>query len=295
MTNSIYEQPKIAILQLGEGLDNVMRRFLGFESLRRLLHETPNCSHYELVYVRNMPESTNSEETLNDNLYAEFNARTPRPRNYYGHSLSVGDVIVISNSPHEQHSYYVDNVGFQKLPDDFLSSIMREHICNSFDIRQEYNHLSGNQPFSLSTIDKERLDYIKNEYGPIFRLADIRGAIMDIDEWGYEYLLENQDGKGVWQRKDHTEDSFILGSWDDVIEFVHDVRALCNHPFHELQNAIRSGGTFNQLLNKHGSLTIETAISIHPCQSNTIQSMAAQMIANGANRESLFEECDFEL
>lgn len=189
-------QPKIAILQLRESEENHNRRFISLETLDRIMHEQPNCENYELVYLRNAEVKAGTEqerERLNNQLYAEFNADTLRPRDYYGHSLSVGDVIVITNDFSEQHAYYVDDMGFTKLPDDFLSHEMSAKIRNDLDIRQEemlYENIGKFEAEStMSIMDKTAADryfQITSGYSRIFELADRRGAIMDMDDLGYE-------------------------------------------------------------------------------------------------------------
>lgn len=236
-------QPKLAILQLREGEENHNRHFASLKMLDRVMHEQPNCENYELVYVRNAEEKTETEqeqEKLNNLLYAEFNADTLRPSNYYGHSLSVSDVIVVANDFNEQYAYFVDDMGFEKLPDGFLSHEMSARIRNDLDIRQEgvlFERIGQFETKNALSImgekEKERYFQITTEYSGIFELADRRAAIMDMDALGYEPAMIDgfSDDFLMWKAKDEAgmENSFGLDGWEMVREFVCNVHALMNN------------------------------------------------------------------
>ncbi|MDD3415800.1 MAG: DUF5688 family protein [Lachnospiraceae bacterium] len=66
---------------------------------------------YNLMYTDVLTEN----DTL-DYIFQRFNI--DRPDDFYGHSLSVSDVIVVSHNG-EAKSYYVDSFGFTELPDFF--------------------------------------------------------------------------------------------------------------------------------------------------------------------------------
>lgn len=273
-------QPKIAILQLREGEENHNRRFISLEALDRIMHEQPNCENYELVYLRNAETKVETEqerERLNNQLYAEFNADTLRPRDYYGHSLSVGDVIVITNDFSEQHAYYVDDMGFTKLPDDFLSHEMSAKIRNDLDIRQEemlYENIGKFEAESTMPImDKTAADryfQITSGYSRIFELADRRGAIMDMDALGYEPAQIDgfSDDFLMWKTKDEvdTDNSFGFDGWDAVRDFANNVHTLINnYTVQELQD--RANGNYSII--EYGTFNdreVQTAIKNYPQQ-----------------------------
>lgn len=271
-------QPKIAILQLREGEENHNRRFTSLETLDRILHEQPNCENYELVYLRNAEAKAETEqerERLNNQLYAEFNANTLRPRDYYGHSLSVGDVIVMTNDFSEQHAYYVDDMGFTKLPDDFLSHEMSAKIRNDLDIRQEgalYETIGQFEAENtLSIMDKTATDryfQITSEYSRIFELADRRGAIMDMNALGYEPAQVDgfSDDFLMWKPKNENEEENTFGfdGWDAVRDFTHDVQTLMNdYTVQQLRD--RANGDYSVIeYGSFGDREVETAINNHP-------------------------------
>jgi|GEM_PF-519314 len=273
LRDSFAFQPKIAILQLGERDTNRGRRFIG--------HERLNCNNYELVYVRNEKDAASSEDVrdkLNNRLYEEFNADIPRPRNYYGHSLSVGDVIVLASNFINQNAYYVDNTGFKKLPDDFLSPDnflsrdMRVKICTDLDIRREYalyEHIIRyeieNSIEIMDKVTRDRYFAITTNYLPVFKMADRRGIVVDMDALGYEPAgVEAFSGDFLMFRaKDNERDSFGFDGWDAVKDFVYDVQTLItNYTSQELQD--RANGDYGLI--EYGIFSnreIQTAIAVY--------------------------------
>lgn len=176
-------QPKIAILQLHMKEENHYKRFWGMAALK----ETPKASDYEIVYIQNMKTKTITEAQqidLSNQLYFEFNTDKMRPSNYYGHSLSVGDVIVIADDRWNQSAYFVDTAGFTKLPEDFLNCEIRNKICNNLDVRNENNLYDTLKKYEvesgitlISEKDTERHFQITGYYLPVFELADKRAAM----------------------------------------------------------------------------------------------------------------------
>ena len=172
---------KIAILQLREGEENQSRRFMDMNLLKMICGEKPSCDNYELIFVRNetIPKEAEEQRELLDIIYEEFNEDTIRPANYYGTSISIGDVIVIEKEQEEYQAYFVNSKGLTKLPDDFLSREMSEKIHNGMDIRREY--LSYEQLMQIGAetnipmLDNrmtERYSRIKDNYMELFELAD---------------------------------------------------------------------------------------------------------------------------
>lgn len=89
-----------------------------FESYSRLERRgfNPTVDDYSLLYTDEL-----DNQTLED-LYMKFNI--DRPRDFIGHSLSISDVIVtIRNGT--RSAYFVDSVGFKKLPDFFTGGGMQ--------------------------------------------------------------------------------------------------------------------------------------------------------------------------
>jgi len=106
MNNNISDAYAIYQLKGGDAL-----RGLRFESYERA-KDAIDKSNYQIVYSGALPEGNTLPQQL-DALYRQFNI--DRPPDFYGHSLSVSDVIVIrQNGVFSVH--YVDSIGFVELP-----------------------------------------------------------------------------------------------------------------------------------------------------------------------------------
>ena len=98
------------------GRDNM---FLNMKELRQK-HVTPNISSYDAVYKGTLEPGM----TL-DSLYTRFNVE--RPEDFKGHSLSVSDVIVVSDE-HGKTAWFVDSFGFNQLPDFFTQQEQQHEV-----------------------------------------------------------------------------------------------------------------------------------------------------------------------
>ena len=89
-----------------------------FESLEVNRDMNLSISDYDLVYAgERTAEKGSSIESELDNLYYVFNV--DRPEDFRGHSLSVSDVIVLTDGA-EKTAYYVQSIGFAEYP-EFLN------------------------------------------------------------------------------------------------------------------------------------------------------------------------------
>ena len=100
-------QNRYYIYQLMDGKDMRPYWFASYAELRSKELE-PAFSNYERVYSADLHHSM----TLN-NIFRIFNLE--RPSDFFGHSLSVSDVIVISRGG-VVTAHYVDSFGFKELP-----------------------------------------------------------------------------------------------------------------------------------------------------------------------------------
>lgn len=266
ITNYIHYaiNPSIAVLQLRESEEYNDIRFMDMEEaqeIRENKENFPNCADYELVYVRNNdvyietdPFVSDEENVLLfqdtlDGIYAEFNSDALRPRDYYGHSLSVGDIIVISDAyNNDLYAFYVNSKGFTMLPADFLSMGMKAKIYNRIDIKQErllFEHIESfsrqNKLNLMSDKAGKRYSQIKDNYSDIFELADRRGMIEDMAKLGFEPTIGyrgyenclNWDLKGYVSAEE--EPALAFEDWKDVRKFLDEVRALTqNYALSEL-------------------------------------------------------------
>ena len=186
-------QPMIAVLQLSESDRNHNRRFLGMDGLNRILNEAPDCNNYELIYVRNDDGKYNGEAgRLHkvEELYAELNRGTPHPDNYYGHSPSTGDVVVLFDGVDTFHPFFIDNIGCKNLGENWLTPQMMAKIQTQTDIRKESELYKAITAFEANHIiniktqaGTDRAFEISSNYERIFELADRRKA--------YDYISRN--------------------------------------------------------------------------------------------------------
>ena len=96
------------IFQLKENMEN--RQFY-FMDLPFWQSEGVAVEHtrYDLTYTAPL-----DEKTILDDIYCRFNI--DRPSDFFGHSLSVSDVVVLHRNG-KTDSYFVDNIGFQPVTD----------------------------------------------------------------------------------------------------------------------------------------------------------------------------------
>ena len=89
--------------------DDDSTRNLRFESLEQIKKDKqlPVIENYELIYSARMKADTTLES-----IFTEFN--TNRPYDFYGHSLSVSDIVVLSDKG-KNNAYYCDKAGWEKV------------------------------------------------------------------------------------------------------------------------------------------------------------------------------------
>lgn len=102
---SIESKPTFSIYQMKNSQDY---KFMGLDYLRRNSVE-PNISMYDKVYTAEL-----NGKSLDD-IYMELNIH--HPQDFIGHSLSVSDVIAITQSNETVSAFYVDSIGFTELPE----------------------------------------------------------------------------------------------------------------------------------------------------------------------------------
>ena len=100
-----------AILQLRRNEDTAYELFASMKELERMGLE-PDIDHYEVVYTAPLPAYQNRNALLED-IYVKFNVE--RPEDFYGHSLSVSDIVAVKEAG-QISCHYVDSIGFRELP-----------------------------------------------------------------------------------------------------------------------------------------------------------------------------------
>ena len=95
-----------AILQLKDEAETRPMRFVSYAELKRSGDE-PSIDHYELIYVAPLLPYKDQNTLLND-IYEKFNIA--HPADFYGHSLSVSDIVAIRTNG-QVSFHYVDSIG----------------------------------------------------------------------------------------------------------------------------------------------------------------------------------------
>ena len=120
-----------------------------FESLESLkAHDLKvEGKNYELKYEGEWTEGMQLE-----GIYAKFNI--DRPEDFTGHSLSVGDIVVL-NRDGKETAHFVDSVGFVEVPEFFLESVQeqtREEVAESIEDGDEIIDLGDDREAILAEI-----------------------------------------------------------------------------------------------------------------------------------------------
>lgn len=97
------------IYQLRSTNENADISFMNYDYLLKQNRQV-DFSNYRHVYQGKMKPDMNLES-----IYTMFNI--DKPDDFYGHSLSVSDIVVIHENGVEK-AYYVDSIGFKEIPID---------------------------------------------------------------------------------------------------------------------------------------------------------------------------------
>ena len=103
--------------------------------------------NYDLKYEGEWTEGMHLE-----GIYTKFNI--DRPEDFTGHSLSVGDIVVL-NRDGKETAHFVDSVGFVEVPEFFLESVQeqtREEMAESIEDGDEIIDLGDDREAVLAQI-----------------------------------------------------------------------------------------------------------------------------------------------
>ncbi len=99
---------------------------------------TPQRDNYDAIYTGTLPSRLDPNVTLED-LYFKFN--TQHPADFFGHSLSMGDIVAIKQGDRVSY-HYCDTVGFKELP-GFGENYLRSAELSTED---DYGMIDGIKP-----------------------------------------------------------------------------------------------------------------------------------------------------
>lgn len=198
------ESGRFAIYQMDTGGEHTYQ-FMGFESAQKLGY-TIDGKDYRMVYAAPWIPTI----TLDD-IFERFNIN--RPNDFYGHSLSVSDVIVINRTA-ETKAYYVDSFGFEELP-DFVQQ--RIEIL-------ENNHIRAYPPVYKGTLAQAMGERDVDAYLDSRKLnIDCKKAIEEAIRENFDGLhLEQDAAKEVVERFGEERMNFVMAN--TIRELSHDGR-----------------------------------------------------------------------
>jgi len=165
--NSEPEKDTFRIYQLKRGEDT---RELQFESYDRLKEsgQTLNPDHYVKVYEAELTEGLSLED-----IYTRFNI--DHPKDFYGHSLSVSDVIVLHKDGKDS-AHYVDRFGYKEAPEFLKPQNYLKHVEDI--VEQNDNNFDGiinNTPNAPTVSELEQ----KVKAGESISLTELANAVKE--------------------------------------------------------------------------------------------------------------------
>ena len=165
--NTEPEKDSFQIYQLKCGEDT---RELQFESYDRLKEsgQALNPDNYVKVYEAELTDGLSLE-----NIYTRLNI--DHPKDFYGHSLSVSDVVVLHKDGKDS-AHYVDRFGYKEVP-EFLKP---ENYLKAAEIsaEQNYNMVDGimNNTPPAPTVDELEQ---KVKAGEAISLTELANALKE--------------------------------------------------------------------------------------------------------------------
>ena len=163
--NTTPEKDTFQIYQLKRGEDTRELQFASYDRLKES-GQTLNPDHYVKVYEAELTKGLSLED-----IYTRFNI--DHPKDFYGHSLSVSDVVVLHKDGKDT-AHYVDRLGYKEVP-EFLKP---DNYLKTAEIstEQNYNMVDGimnNTPPSPTVSELEQ----KVKAGESISLTELAKAV----------------------------------------------------------------------------------------------------------------------
>ena len=161
----VAEKDTFQIYQLKRGENT---RELQFESYDRLKEsgQTLNPDHYVKVYEAELTKGLSLED-----IYSRFNI--DHPKDFYGHSLSVSDVVVLHKDGKDS-AHYVDRFGYKDAPEFLKPQNYLKHVEDI--VEQNDNNFDGiinNTPNAPTVSELEQ----KIKAGEAISLTELAKAV----------------------------------------------------------------------------------------------------------------------
>ena len=218
------KESQFGIYQLKDGKEMKDYRFTSFSELQKMELEVKR-ENYELIYTSKYEDGM----TL-DWIYEKFNIN--HPKDFYGHSLSVSDIIVFQRDS-VVCCYYVDSIGFKKVP-DFISSTKTE-ITKKEKLNMTYYVIKDLSTWSANVGNKKsRLQRFDNLSAAIHVFNQYKSLEQESVEdcvrttLGISYGLEEFDIIHVRNGENYLVTDFILLKYHtpallSVLQIIHDM------------------------------------------------------------------------
>ena len=161
----VAEKDTFQIYQLKRGENT---RELQFESYDRLKEsgQTLNLDHYVKVYEAELTKGLSLED-----IYSRFNI--DHPKDFYGHSLSVSDVVVLHKDGKDS-AHYVDRFGYKDAPEFLKPQNYLKHVEDI--VEQNDNNFDGIINNTPSTPTVNELEQ-KIKAGEAISLTELAKAV----------------------------------------------------------------------------------------------------------------------
>ena len=212
----------VSIYQINPDRDLNRVAFLNYNSLQKIQGSPGiNSSIYDRVY------KTSVEKADLEAIYYTFNMDCPK--NFRGHSLSVSDIVAISDGPAGESSFYFcDSIGFKRVDFD-PEKALESPLSNVTVLREpEYYHLEARLGIGLEVTPQE-FEILKHGDAEAHKLLAslvmsdrciMGGDTYFPQPWNEQYLEDdlNFDLPSVPLRPVHEKNSPGKSSLDKVIE-----------------------------------------------------------------------------
>lgn len=149
-----------------------------------------NISYNQVMDFEDIQDYQENPESFLESVYARLGNAGMQPSNYYGHSPSVGDAIVIL-TPDGVEAHYVASFGFEReedanrviTPEQLRAARLGMTVREEYDLLVSLNEAAretGNDNL-VNVVEEQtavRLDHLYDEYRPVFNLAAIREVMI---------------------------------------------------------------------------------------------------------------------
>ncbi len=275
----------VTIYQIDSRRDKNKVKFMGHSYLEKL-QDTPNVdsSIYNKIY-----ESNDTYYSLEE-IYEQFNVN--HPSDYRGHSLSISDVVEVSDNPEiEDGFYYCDTFGFTKIEFNkeeaqrMNAEQAKEMYAEGMIVMLEEMRGETQMPFGLKGtvkfVDDMGQIHMNWENGSSLALNVNEDKFQIVEPVNKITVLAVEPGKypKVIELEDSLESmqKFLGGYIEEYMPFDDDVAIVCN------EEGKMTGSEFNRAIrDENGNIQDIIAgkffVCYAPIESENFQSMPKELM-----------------